>query len=57
MYKCLLVVVFVLLVLTAAMGFRNVVAANASKSSGSVPSLWAQGGPFPPPPPGGGGQQ
>lgn len=53
MSKCLTAVAFVLLVLTGAMGLRNLVAANASKPAGS--SLVAQGMPFPPTGPGGPG--
>ena len=48
MSKCLTVVAFVLLVLTGAMGLRNIAVTNAVNSSAS--SLSAQGGrPFPPP--------
>jgi hypothetical protein len=56
MYKCLSVVALVLLVLTGAMGLRNVVVANAATLSASsflAPAIWANGpGPIPP---GGGG--
>jgi hypothetical protein len=59
MYKCLTIVALVLLVLTGAMGLRNIVVANAatiSASSLSAPVIWANGpGPFPPIPPAGGG--
>jgi len=59
MYKCLTVVALVLLVLTGAMGLRNIVAANASTFSGSnllASAFFASGpGPIPPIPPGGGG--
>jgi len=51
MSKCLTAVAFVLLVLTGAMGLRNIVAANAPASAGS--NLVAQGMPFPPTGPGG----
>ena len=58
MYKCLTVVALTLLVLTGAMGLRNIVAANAATFSASnlaVPAIWANGpGPIPPTPPGGG---
>ena len=58
MSKCLTVVVLVLLVLTGAMGLRNIVAANAatfSASNLSAPAVWANGGGPVPPVPGGGG--
>ena len=45
MSKCLTVVAFVLLVLSGAMGLRNIAVAHSSTSSGSV--LTAQGSPFP----------
>ena len=57
MYKCLTVVALVLLVLTGAMGLRNLTAANAatfSASGFSAPVAWASG-PGPIPSPGGGG--
>ena len=57
MYKCLTVVALVLLVLSGAMGLRNVAASAAtfSVSSHTAPSIWASGpGPIPPIPPGGG---
>jgi hypothetical protein len=50
MHKCLAVVAFVLLVLSGAMGLRNI-AATYSGHAGSV--LTAQGGPHPPMPRGG----
>ena len=57
MSKCLTVVAFVLLVLTGAMGLRNLAAANAVTSSAytvSAPTIWANGpGPMPSPKPGG----
>ena len=59
MSKCLTVVALVLLVLTGAMGLRNIVAANAatlSASGVSAPAIWANGGgPIPPLKGGGGG--
>ena len=59
MQKCLTVVALVLLVLTGAMGLRNIVGANVvtiSAASFSAPVFWASGpGPIPPIPPGGGG--
>jgi hypothetical protein len=59
MSKCLTVVAMVLLVLTGAMGLRNIVVANASTitaSNLSAPVIWANGpGPIPPIPPGTGG--
>ena len=58
MSKWLTVVVLVLLVLTGAMGLRNIVVANASTLSSSYsssPAIWGNGpGPIPPLPPGGG---
>jgi hypothetical protein len=51
--KYLSVVAFVLLVLTGAMGLRNIASVQGAKTSGS--SLLAQGRPFPPPLPGGPG--
>ncbi len=57
MYKCLTVVALVLLVLTGAMGLRNLTAANAatfSASGVSAPVVWASG-PGPIPTPRGGG--
>jgi hypothetical protein len=54
MSKCLTVVAFVLLVLSGAMGLRNVAAAHAVTSSVSAPAIWANGG-GPWPMPGGGG--
>jgi hypothetical protein len=51
MSKCLTAVAFVLLVLTGAMGLRNIVATHAATSAG--PTLLAQGAPFPPTGPGG----
>jgi len=56
MSKCLTVVALVLLVLTGAMGLRNITAANAgtfSASSLSTHAVWANG-PGPIPSPGGG---
>jgi hypothetical protein len=54
MSKCLTVVAFVLLVLSGAMGLRNIAVTHAVNSG---TSLSAQGGrPFPPPLPRGGGQ-
>jgi hypothetical protein len=50
MYKCLTVVALVLLVLTGAMGLRNI-SANAamlSASSGSAPAIWSIGPGVPP---------
>jgi len=59
MHKCLTVVALVLLVLTGAMGLRNIVGANVvtiSAANFSAPVFWASGpGPIPPIPPGGGG--
>jgi hypothetical protein len=56
--KWLSVVALVLLVLTGAMGLRNVSVANAAVMSSmhsSTPAIWANGpGPFPPPLPTGG---
>jgi hypothetical protein len=49
MAKCLSVVAFALLVLTGAMGLRNIVAAPATTSSASA--IWAHGPGAPPPPP------
>jgi hypothetical protein len=61
MSKCLTVVAFVLLVLTGAMGLRNISAANAatlSVSSLSAPAFWTTAiGPAPPIPKGGGHMQ
>ena len=58
MYKCLTVVALVLLVLTGAMGLRNITAANAATFSASSVSplvVWASGpGPIPSPRGGGG---
>jgi hypothetical protein len=58
MSKCLTVVAFALLVLTGAMGLRNIAGANAVTSSASTisaPAVWANGGgPLPIPKPGGG---
>ena len=52
MYKCLTVVALVLLVLTGAMGLRNISAAHAavlSASNLSAPAFWATAiGPAPP---------
>lgn len=53
MSKCLTVVAFVLLVLSGAMGLRNIAATHSANSL--TPSLVAQGMPHPIPP-GGGGQ-
>jgi hypothetical protein len=57
MSKCLTVVALVLLVLTGAMGLRNISAANAATISGSnlsAPAFWATAiGPAPPIPRGG----
>src|SRR5665213_2783602 len=47
MYKCLTVVAFSLLVLTGAMGLRNVAVTHASTITSSSFSI--QGRPFPPP--------
>jgi hypothetical protein len=59
MSKCLTVVALVLLVLTGAMGLRNIATANAatfSVSNLSAPAFWATAiGPAPPIPPKGGG--
>jgi hypothetical protein len=58
MSKCLTVVAFVLLVLTGAMGLRNISAANAATftaSSVSAPAVWATSIGIPPPIPGPGG--
>jgi hypothetical protein len=59
MSKCLTVVALVLLVLTGAMGLRNISAANAATFSAanlSAPAFWATAiGPAPPIPPKGGG--
>ncbi len=58
MSKWLAVVALVLLVLSGAMGLRNLVLANASTISASNSfnaAIWANGpGPVPPPPPPGG---
>jgi hypothetical protein len=58
MHKCLTVVALVLLVLTGAIGLRNIVGANAvtiSAANFSAPVFWASGpGPIPPIPTGGG---
>jgi hypothetical protein len=54
MSKCLTVVAFVLLVLSGAMGLRNIASANTATSSMS--SLSMQGRPHPLPGGGGGGQ-
>ena len=50
MYKCLTVVALVLLVLTGAMGLRNISAnaATLSASSGSAPAIWSIGPGVPP---------
>jgi len=53
MSKCLTVVAFALLVLSGAMGLRNIAVTHAANSTSS--SLSMQGHPFPPPLPGGGG--
>lgn len=50
MYKSLTVIAFALIVLTGAMGLRNVAVANASTTASS--SFTMQGRPFPPPGPG-----
>jgi hypothetical protein len=55
MYKCLTVVAFVLLVLSGAMGLRNVAASSAVTSPASAPAIWAIGGGVPPAPFIGGG--
>ena len=58
MSKSLTVVALVLLVLTGAMGLRNIVGANAatlSASNVSAPAVWANGGGPVPPSRGGGG--
>jgi hypothetical protein len=51
MYRCLSVVALVLLVLTGAMGLRNIAGANPatfSASGVSAPSIWSNGpGPIP----------
>jgi len=47
MYKSLAVVAFSLIVLTGAMGLRNIAVANAATST--VSSFTMQGRPFPPP--------
>ena len=59
MSKCLAVVAFALLVLSGAMGLRNLAASNATVSSSnlSAHSVWVSGiGPFPIPGGGGGGK-
>lgn len=59
MSKCLSVVAFVLLVLTGAMGLRNLAtnAATTSASTVSAPAIWANGpGPIINPGQGGGGK-
>ncbi len=53
MSKCLTVVAFALLVLSGAMGLRNIAVTHAVNSG---TSLSAQGAPFPPPLPRGGGR-
>jgi hypothetical protein len=54
--KYLTVVAFVLLVLTGAMGLRNIASTHGAAGSGiSAPAYFAQGGPFPPYNPGGPG--
>jgi hypothetical protein len=58
MSKCLTVVVFALLVLTGAMGLRNISTANAATFSGSSISaraIWTTAIGVPPPIPGPGG--
>ena len=59
MSKCLTVVALALLVLTGAVGLRNLAAAHAATLSGSnhsAPSVWMSGiGPFPNPGGSGGG--
>jgi len=55
MYKCLTVVALVLLVLSGAMGLRNVAASTAVASSASGPAILAMGGGVPPAPFMGGG--
>jgi hypothetical protein len=59
MSKCLPVIALVLLVLSGAMGLRNLVVANAptvSALNSSSPAMWANGpGPWPAPSPGGPG--
>jgi hypothetical protein len=55
MYKCLTLVAFTLLVLSGAMGLRNIAVAHAATSSDS--SLTMQGRPFPSPRGGGGSMQ
>lgn len=47
MSKCLTLVAFVLLVLSGAMGLRNIAVAHAAASNSS--SITMQGRPFPPP--------
>jgi hypothetical protein len=55
MSKCLTVVAFALLVLSGAVGLRNIAAAHAVTSSASAPAIWANGGgPMPSPGRGGG---
>ena len=59
MSKCLTVVALVLLVLTGAIGLRNISAANAatfSASTISAPAIWANSIGIPPPIPGGSGK-
>jgi hypothetical protein len=50
MSKCLTVVAFALLVLSGAMGLRNIAVTHAATSASS--SFTMQGRPFPPPGPG-----
>lgn len=52
MCKCLTVVAFALIVLSGAMGLRNVAVAHSANSTGSVVAM--SGMPFPPPLGGGG---
>jgi len=47
MSKCLTVVAFVLLVLSGAMGLRNIAATHSATSSGSVLTAGGSGHPFP----------
>lgn len=56
MSKCLSVVALALLVLSGAMGLRNLAARTAGLSASSAHSVWTSGiGPFPWPGGGGGG--
>jgi len=56
MSKCLTVVAFALLVLSGAMGLRNIAGTKAVTSAAttvSAPATWANGPGWPPPLPGG----